>query len=68
MTSVEYTREPRIAASPDADLDAIWRTKPGFIGWLSSVDHKEIGKRYIVTAFLFLQRLFIQGVTAGAVK
>jgi cytochrome c oxidase subunit 1/cytochrome c oxidase subunit I+III len=54
VTSVEYTREPRIAASPDADLEAIWRTKPGFIGWLSSVDHKEIGKRYIVTAFLFL--------------
>ena len=24
------------------------------IGWLSSVDHKEIGLRYIYTAFLFL--------------
>ena len=23
-------------------------------GWLSTVDHKEIGIRYIVTAFLFL--------------
>ena len=54
MTSVEYSREPRIAAEPGVDLTAIWRTRPGFIGWLSSVDHKEIGKRYIVTAFLFL--------------
>ena len=54
MTSVEYSREPRIATTPGADLAAIWRTRPGFIGWLSSVDHKEIGKRYIVTAFLFL--------------
>lgn len=54
MSSVEYTREPRIAATPGVDLEAIWRTKPGFLGWLSSVDHKEIGKRYIVTAFVFL--------------
>jgi cytochrome c oxidase subunit I len=35
-------------------LESIWRTKPGFVGWLASVDHKEIGKRYLVTAFLFL--------------
>ena len=26
----------------------------GFIGWLSSVDHKDIGRRYIVTALVFL--------------
>jgi cytochrome c oxidase subunit 1/cytochrome c oxidase subunit I+III len=32
----------------------MWETKPGFIGWLSSVDHKEIGIRYIITAFAFL--------------
>ena len=32
----------------------MWETKPGVIGWLSSVDHKQIGIRYIVTAFLFL--------------
>ena len=24
------------------------------MGWLSSVDHKEVGRRYIVTAFVFL--------------
>nr|WP_253201527.1 cytochrome c oxidase subunit I [Sphingomonas quercus] len=35
-------------------LEAIWETKPGFVGWLASVDHKEIGLRYIVTAFLLL--------------
>ena len=37
-----------------AQAAQIWETKPGVIGWLSSVDHKEIGIRYIVTAFLFL--------------
>ncbi len=44
--------------APRADvasrLEAIWDTKPGLLGWLSTVDHKLIGKRYLVTAFLFL--------------
>jgi hypothetical protein len=35
-------------------LQAIWETEPGIYGWLSTVDHKEIGIRYIVTAFIFL--------------
>jgi cytochrome c oxidase subunit I len=35
-------------------LEAIWETAPGIAGWFSSVDHKEIGIRYIVTAFAFL--------------
>jgi cytochrome c oxidase subunit I len=35
-------------------LARIWQTAPGLAGWLSTVDHKEIGIRYIVTAFLFL--------------
>ncbi|HEY7298376.1 MAG TPA: cytochrome c oxidase subunit I [Xanthobacteraceae bacterium] len=32
----------------------MWETPPGPRGWLSTVDHKEIGLRYLVTAFLFL--------------
>jgi cytochrome c oxidase subunit I len=35
-------------------LTNIWETEPGILGWFSSVDHKEIGIRYIVTAFIFL--------------
>ena len=35
-------------------LDRTWRRQPGFIGWLATVDHKEIGRRYIVTALIFL--------------
>jgi cytochrome c oxidase subunit I len=35
-------------------LTATWERPPGFIGWLSSVDHKDIGRRYIVTALVFL--------------
>ena len=35
-------------------LTAAWRREPGLIGWLSTTDHKEVGKRYIVTAFVFM--------------
>jgi cytochrome c oxidase subunit 1 len=35
-------------------LDRTWGRPPGIIGWLSTVDHKEIGRRYIVTALIFL--------------
>lgn len=37
-----------------ARLHALWETRPGWRGWLSTVDHKTIGLRYLVTAFLFL--------------
>ena len=35
-------------------LAETWRNPPGFIGWLSSVDHKDIGRRYVITALVFL--------------
>ena len=35
-------------------LTVAWQRQPGLIGWLSTTDHKEVGKRYIVTAFAFL--------------
>jgi cytochrome c oxidase subunit I+III len=30
-----------------------WRRPPGFWGWLASTDHKDIGRRFIATAFGF---------------
>lgn len=45
-------------APPGSDAEArlarLWATEPGWRGWLSTVDHKTIGLRYLVTAFLFL--------------
>jgi len=41
-------------AFPGPRLEEIWKSEPGLLGWLATVDHKEIGKRYIVTAFVFL--------------
>jgi cytochrome c oxidase subunit I len=35
-------------------LARIWEGEAGLRGWLSTVDHKEYGKRYIATAFIFL--------------
>jgi cytochrome c oxidase subunit 1/cytochrome c oxidase subunit I+III len=49
---------PRTAAAGTPGLAErlarTWETRPGFLGFLSSVDHKDIGIRYIVTAFVFL--------------
>jgi len=51
-------RTPRTAKVttdfPGPKLQRIWETQPGIRGWFSTVDHKEIGLRYIVTAFVFL--------------
>lgn len=54
-------REPVLRDGPDltgADLEErlekTWSRPRGFIGWLASVDHKEIGRRYIFTALGFL--------------
>ena len=58
MTAWEDARTPDTArvtpAFPGPRLETIWSREPGLKGWLGDVDHKEIGKRYIVTALLFL--------------
>ncbi|WP_423141749.1 cytochrome c oxidase subunit I [Parablastomonas sp. CN1-191] len=56
-TDTRIARTPRIAFADDAlreRLQKIWESKPGLYGWFATVDHKEIGKRYIVTAFIML--------------
>jgi cytochrome c oxidase subunit I len=53
--------EPELAAR----LAGIWRTPSGLFGWLTTVDHKVVGRRYIVTAFIFL---FLGGLLAVAMR
>src|SRR5204862_5936672 len=48
----EATLTDAAIAHESARLDETWRDTPGFWGWLTAVDHKAIGKRYIITAFL----------------
>ncbi|MGN6388424.1 MAG: cytochrome c oxidase subunit I [Burkholderiaceae bacterium] len=59
MSDSTLRREPKLWRatfdSPTAKkLDKIWETGPGLHGWLATVDHKEIGIRYLITAFAFL--------------
>ena len=64
MTPAERAKQPPAKVPRDGPdltgpelhekLEATWENPPGFIGWLSSVDHKDIGRRYIVTALVFL--------------
>jgi cytochrome c oxidase subunit I len=42
------------SAAVEERLVKIWETPPTAQGWFSTVDHKEIGKRYLVTAMVFL--------------
>ena len=72
MTVADYENiPPAYRRVPDVDvrdnsnladrLQAMWETSPGLAGWFSCVDHKEIGLRYLVTAFIFL---FAGGIQA----
>ncbi len=57
MRAGDYQRRAVVAAETPAlraKLSALWETAPGLYGWLATVDHKEIGIRYIITAFVFL--------------
>src|ERR1041384_4805899 len=44
-----------------AALEQTWKDAPGIVGFLSTVDHKRIGLRYIYTSFVFF---FIAGAMA----
>src|SRR5690606_28341812 len=45
----------------DPALTRVWGTEPGLAGWLSAVNHKDIGRRFIYTALGFL---FLGGLQA----
>jgi heme/copper-type cytochrome/quinol oxidase subunit 1 len=50
-------REPSPAEAQEESehrlLERTWQSPPGFWGWLSTVHHQALGKRFIVTAFIF---------------
>ncbi|GBG12833.1 cytochrome c oxidase subunit I [Novimethylophilus kurashikiensis] len=59
MNTSAFSRVPAVVkeqyGSRTAErLEEIWKTEAGVGGWLSTVDHKKIGLRYLVTSFLFL--------------
>ena len=59
VPAITFRREPEVGEVPEGSvaerqLRDLWESEPGWRGWLSTVDHKQIGLRYIVTAFCFL--------------
>jgi cytochrome c oxidase subunit I+III len=52
-----WRAEPALSAEQAArmreELEHAWRVPKGFIGWFMVADHRTIGLRYIVTAFVF---------------
>jgi cytochrome c oxidase subunit I+III len=48
-----------------SELEKTWGRPRGFLGWLMTVNHKEISKRYIVTAFCFF---LVGGVEAALMR
>ncbi len=49
------------AATDDESVEHAWRDPPGIIGFLTTVDHKRLGLRYVYTAFVFF---FVAGSEA----
>ncbi|MBI4410204.1 MAG: cytochrome c oxidase subunit I [Gemmatimonadetes bacterium] len=41
-------------ATAEERLERLWQTPPGLRGRFATIDHKIIGRRYLITAFVFL--------------
>ena len=48
-------RRGRVDAGRTPRCERTWGRRPGFLGWLIATDHKEIGLRFIITAFVLLR-------------
>jgi len=46
-------------------MTRVWERKPGLWGWITTTNHKEIGKRYITTAFIFF---LLGGIEAAMMR
>ncbi len=56
---------PRNALRLHRELDAVWSRPPGWRGWFSSVNHTEIGLRFMLAAFFFFA---VAGVLAMLIR
>ena len=57
MTAAPEARDGRLEPSALEQerrlLARTWAERPGLAGWFASVDHKSIGRRFIITAFVW---------------
>src|ERR1043166_796282 len=58
MIAMDHADYPQYTNLDDAELSRrltrLWASPKGLIGFFSTTDHKVVGRRYIVTAFVFL--------------
>src|SRR5689334_1800130 len=52
-------------ASKHAQLEGVWRDPPGFWGWFQQINHRAIGRRFMITAFIFF---LLAGVLAALMR
>ncbi|MDV3242873.1 MAG: cytochrome c oxidase subunit I [Methylocaldum sp.] len=48
----QASERPAISRKAE-ELDRTWYSASGFVGWFTQVNHRMIGKRFIVTSFIF---------------
>jgi cytochrome c oxidase subunit I+III len=53
------------ASRPQRGPYGAWADEPGWLGALKTIDHKRVGRRFIVTAFVFF---LLGGLLAGAMR
>ena len=58
-------RDTNSIEAVQARLEPVWRNRPGLWGWLTSVNHKSIALRSIITAFAFFA---LAGVEAALMR
>ena len=54
-----------VSAAEHETLLRAWSSSPGLVGWLSDIDHKHIGRRFIVTAMGFF---LLGGILAALMR
>jgi cytochrome c oxidase subunit 1 len=65
MTTREITLPPALNEADRDKLHKTWEPRTGFWGWLTAVNHKTVGKRYICTALVFF---LLGGLEAGTMR
>jgi cytochrome c oxidase subunit I+III len=53
MSALEVLSDPPGEESPEEKLARTWAAPGGFFGWFKRIDHHSIGRRFIVTAFVW---------------
>ena len=56
---------PEVRDDSEDTLDRTWASPPGFFGWFTHVNHRSIGRRFVVTAFIFF---LLGGIEAALMR